>query len=261
MSRVILITGGSSGIGMAAAQLLSSQGDTVWELSRHDAGLPGIRHISVDLRDETRLAAAIAEIGAASGHIDVLINNAGMGISGPLELTELDAARRLFELDFFAAAACVKYALPWLRAAGAGAKIINISSVAAVFAIPYQAYYSAAKAAVSALTLALANELRGFDISVSALLPGDVQTGFTAAREKSDAAGLYPQAAAAVAAMERDEQQGTAPDIIAARIAQLSRKKRLKPFYSCGFKYQFFLFLGKILPSGVANSIVNKMYS
>lgn len=260
MAKVIVLTGGSSGIGQAAARLLAEQGNLVYELSRSGGEARNIRHLTVDLAKEAEIAQAFACIGREAGHIDALINNAGMGISGPVELTESQEARCLFDIDFFSAFLCAKYALPWLRAAGSGARIINISSVAAVFALPYQAFYSAAKAAVSSLTLSLGNELRGFGIQVAALLPGDVRTGFTAVRRKVGGDSLYPGAEQAVAVMERDETEGMAPEILAARIAQLVGKKRLKPFYCCGFKYQFFIFLGRVLPASLANAIVRKMY-
>lgn len=260
MSRIVVITGGSSGIGLAAAQAFAKAGDRVYELSRSGADAESIRHIQADLADEAQIESAFAAIGAEAGRIDILINNAGWGISGPLETTDSAAARQLFDIDFFAAFLCAKYALPWLRQAGSGAKIINISSVAAVFAIPYQSFYSAAKAAVNALTFSLANELRGFDIGVTALMPGDVASNFTANRQKQDDSGLYPAAEGAVAAMERDEKAGMQPEKIAARLLAIAAKPKVKPLYSCGFKYQFFLFLGKILPCDTVNYIVSKMY-
>ncbi len=260
MSRVVVITGGSSGIGKALVERLSRAGDTVYELSRSGADSEGVRHLSVDLTDEAQIVAALAEIGRREDHIDLLVNNAGMGISGAVETTAAADAKRLFDVDFFAAFLCSKYALPLLRPVGG--RIINVSSVAAVYSIPFQAFYSAAKAAVNALTLAMANELRGSGVQVAAFMPGDVKTGFTAAREKnSDGAEQYgARLQRAVAVMEHDEQNGMAPETLAAAIDAFSRKKKMKPLKSCGFQYQLFLFLGKLLPQRLINFIVSRMY-
>ena len=185
MQRVVVISGGSSGIGKALTELYIAQGDQVYELSRSGMDRPGLVHLTVDLRQEAQIAAAIERIGREAGRIDLLLNNAGMGVSGALERTESAQARLLFDVDFFAVYLCCKYALPWLRQSTDG-RIITTSSVAAVFSIPYQSFYSAAKAAVNAMTLALANEVRPFGIQVAAFLPGDVRTGFTTARIKDE---------------------------------------------------------------------------
>lgn len=112
MQRVVVISGGSSGIGKALADLYIEQGDQVYELSRSGTDRPGLTHLTVDLRKETQIAAAMERIGQESGRIDLLLNNAGMGISGALERTESDQARLLFDVDFFAVYLCCKYALP-----------------------------------------------------------------------------------------------------------------------------------------------------
>ena len=132
MTKVIVLTGGSSGIGQAAAKLLAEQGNLVYELSRSGKDGENIRHLTVDLAEEAEIARAFARIGQEAGHIDVLINNAAMGIAGPVELTGSPEARYLFDINFFGVFLCAKYALPWLRAGGSGARIINISSVAEI---------------------------------------------------------------------------------------------------------------------------------
>lgn len=261
MQRVVVISGGSSGIGKALADLYIEQGDQVYELSRSGTDRPGLTHLTVDLRKETQIAAAMERIGQESGRIDLLLNNAGMGISGALERTESDQARLLFDVDFFAVYLCCKYALPWLRQSTDG-RIINTSSVASVFSIPYQSFYSAAKAAVNGLTLALANEVRPFRIQVAAFLPGDVRTGFTAARLKDEADDpLYGERMSkAVSTMEKDERNGISPAAIAKAIYRQSRKKHMKPLKSYGLQYQAFLLLGRLLPTRLANYVVGKMY-
>lgn len=261
MQRVTVISGGSSGIGKALAARFASAGDIVYELSRSGKDGPGVKHITVDLRQEEEIIRAMEQIGREQGRIDLLLNNAGMGISGALEMTESEDARCCFDVDFFGVFLCCKYALPWLRNSQDG-RIISTSSVAAVFAIPYQSFYSAAKAAVNAMSLALANELRPFGIQVAAFMPGDVRTGFTQGRRKNELGEeLYGQRIRkAVSNMERDEQKGMSPQRIAEAMYRLSCKRSMKPLKTCGLQYQLFLFLGKILPARLANFVVGKMY-
>lgn len=261
MERIAVITGGSSGIGRETARLLSSHGYRVYELSRSGKDTAGIRHITTDLTDSSALKAAFRQIGEAAGKIDLLINNAGFGISGATEFTSLEDARRLFDVNFFGMLACIQNALPLLRNSSC-ARIVNISSVAAVFAIPFQSFYSASKASVNMLTLALRNELKPFQISVCCLMPGDVKTGFTASRKKQeDGQALYGAAIQrAVSAMERDEANGMAPEAIAKAVFRITQKRSVKPIYTAGAQYRLFVFLGKLLPYRLANWIVGKMY-
>ena len=213
------------------------------------------------MTDDASVQSAVGRVLAEQGRIDVLVNNAGFGISGAAEFTSTAAMQRQFDVNFFGMARCTRAVLPAMRAQGAG-RILNLSSVAAALPIPFQAFYSAVKAAVSAFSLALQNEVRPYGIRVSALLPGDVKTGFTAAREKSGAgADVYPAMARSVAGMERDEQGGMAPAAIGKRLLAISKKKRPKGLYSCGLQYQFFLFLARALPVRLSNWIVGKMYA
>lgn len=117
------------------------------------------------------------------GRIDILINNAGFGISGAVEFTQTEEAMRLFDVNFFGMVRMTEKVIPYMRENGGG-RIVNISSVAAVVPIPFQTYYSASKAAISSYSMALANEVGRFGIRVSAIMPGDISTGFTDARKK-----------------------------------------------------------------------------
>ena len=186
MSKVAVVTGGTSGIGRATALALKDAGYTVYELSRRAEGVEGLHHISADVTDQQAVNDAVAQIMEAEGHIDVLVNNAGFGISGAIEFTETTEAKALFDVNFFGMVNMNRAVVPLMRQAGRG-RIVNLSSVAAPVPIPFQAYYSATKAAVNAYTMALANELRPFGVTVCAVMPGDIHTGFTAARRKVSA--------------------------------------------------------------------------
>ena len=258
--KTVVITGGSSGIGAATAELLAEKGWQVFELSRSGVDRENIRHIHCDLTKSEDITAAFQQIAKAMPQLDLLINNAGMGVSGATELLEEDQVRRLMNIDVLAPWLCCKAALPLLRPAKG--RIINISSVAAVYAIPYQSFYTAAKAAINGLTQALSLELAPFGVSVTALMPGDVKTGFTAARIKNnEGKDIYGESiAASLAVMEHDEEMGMEPRKLAEKVLQLAEKRKVKPFYSCGFKYQLFLFLGKLLPCSLVTKILGMMY-
>ena len=179
--KIAIVTGGTSGIGKATALALRGAGYTVYEFSRREAGVEGLHHIRADITDETQVRAAVQQVMDAEGQIDVVVNNAGFGISGAVEFTDTADAQRLFNADFFGMVRVNRAVIAHMRAAGRG-RIVNLSSVAGPLPIPFQTYYSAAKAAVNAYTMALANELRPFGITVCAVQPGDIHTGFTAAR-------------------------------------------------------------------------------
>ena len=157
MSEIAVITGGTSGIGRATALYLRDAGYTVYELSRREQGVEGLHHIRCDITDEGQVRSAVAEIMDRAGRIDVLVNNAGFGISGAVEFTDTAEAQRLLDVNFFGMVRMNKAVIPHMRQAGRG-RIVNLSSVAAPCPIPFQAYYSAGKAAVNAYTMALANE-------------------------------------------------------------------------------------------------------
>lgn len=260
--KVALVTGGSSGIGKAVCLRLLSEGYTVYEFSRREADVSEVNHVSCDITDEVCVNASVERVVARSGRIDLLVNNAGFGISGAVEFTDVEEAKKQFNVNFFGSVTVIKAVVAHMRKQGGG-KIINISSVAAELSIPYQAFYSAGKAAINSLTLALRNELKRFNINVCALMPGDVCTGFTEKREKSVVGDeVYGGSIErAVSAMEHDELNGMRPERLAAKVFCVAKKRRVKPFYTCGFKYGLFLVLAKLLPSRISNAVVGKLYS
>ena len=260
-NQVILITGGSSGIGLAAAKKLRESGARVYEISRRGVENEGIFHIGADVTDGDAVETAVRQIIEKEGRIDVLINNAGYGISGAVEFTSPEEAEKLFRVDFFGMVRVIRAVLPHMREAGRG-RIVNISSVAARIPIPFQAYYSAAKAAVSAYTAALDAEMKPFGVRAVAVLPGDIRTGFTAAREKQhEGDALYHgRISRSVAKMEHDEEYGMAPETAAKVIARAALATHPKHSYAVGGKYGFFLFLQKMLPERLVAALVRWLY-
>lgn len=258
---IVVLTGGTSGIGRATAQALLARGCTVYELSRRVEGLAGTRHFQADVTCEESLAAAIHAIMEEAGHIDVLINNAGFGISGAMEFTEISEAQRQFDVLLFGMMRLNKLVIPHMRKHGGG-RIVNLSSVAAVAPIPFQACYSAAKAAVNAYTMALANELRPFGISVCCVQPGDISTGFTDARQKSiQGDEIYGgRISRSVAKMERDERHGMSAEQAGQFLSRVALRRRCKPICTIGFSYRCICLLIHLLPAAAENKLLYWLY-
>ncbi len=262
MSKVAIVTGGSSGIGLCAAQSLLEQGCRVYIISRHPFTLKGASHICADVTDEQQVQEAVAQVLGHEKHVDLLVNCAGFGISGAVEFTELADAKKQMDVNFFGMVNMSKAVLGPMRKQGSG-RIVNISSVAAPVAIPFQTYYSASKAAINAYTCALANEVRPYGISVCAIQPGDIATGFTAARKKSELgdAEYGGRISRSVAVMEHDEQNGMKPETAGKYIARICMKKKVKPLYTIGFSYKCVCLLVKLLPCGLLNRLVGMIYA
>ncbi len=260
MTKVAAITGASSGIGRETAKHFARKGWKVYNLSRRPSGEAGVTDIAADVTAEEDIKIAFAQIQAESGRLDLLVNNAGFGISGAVEFTELSDARSQFDVNFFGTLNCIKVALPLLKESQG--RIICISSAAAVFAIPFQSFYSATKAAINILVCSLANELKPFKVSICALQLGDVKTDFTGSRVQSYAGDdVYGGAIGrSVAVMEKDEQSGMSPVTIAAAIYKTAHRRKLKPIYTVGTMYKLFVFLNKLLPNSFVNFIIGKMY-
>ena len=241
--------------------LFAERGWRVFELSRHGQSHDGITHVTCDVCDSTSAQKAIQEVMTQTDRIDVVISNAGYGISGSIEFTDITAAQHQMDVNFMGAVRFTQAVLPVLRQQKSG-RIIYTSSVAAILAVPYQSFYSASKAAINAFALALANEVREFGISVSVMMPGDVSTGFTDARDKSTAGEeVYRHANKAISTMERDERGGMKPIQMAKLFYHIATCHSPRPQYVGGFQYRVFCFLDRILPKRFVNWIEGKMYS
>lgn len=262
MGKVAVITGGTSGIGMHTALCLLENGYTVYELSRRAEGVDGMHHIRTDVTDEQSVQDAVAQILAEQGQIDLVVNNAGFGISGAVEFTDTAEAQRQLDVNFFGMVRMNRAVIAPMRQRGCG-RIVNLSSVAAPIPIPFQAYYSASKAAINAYTKALANELRPYGVTVCAVQPGDIKTGFTAARRKTvEGDTVYGgRISRSVTRMEHDEQTGMDPAKAGAFIAKVAMKNSHKPIYTIRIDYQLFTFLVKVTPARFLNWLVYLVYA
>lgn len=272
--KTAVVTGGSRGLGRAICLELARGGANVMlcyagnEAAANETVAAceslGAKAVAIrcDVSKEDEVKALMDAALKTFGRIDILVNNAGFGISGAVEFTSTEDAKSLFDVNFFGMVNMNRQVVPIMREAGHG-RIVNLSSVAAPCPIPFQAYYSAGKAAVNAYTMALANELRPFGITVCAVQPGDIHTGFTAARVKTmegdDAYG--GRIGRSVQRMEHDEQNGMDPAKAGAFIARVAMKRRPKPIYTIRLDYQFFVFLTRILPGRTLNWLIGLLYA
>lgn len=274
--KVVLVTGASSGIGKAVAERLAQDGYTVYGTSRKApvsdkpehgfkaGGMSGtLEMIQLDVRSEDSAKKAVEYVVEKEGTIDILINNAGVGIAGSVEDTAVEEALWQFETNFFGTHRMCRHVIPVMREKGKGL-IINISSVASIFAIPYQAMYSASKRALEAMTEALRMELEPFGIKAALVLPGDTKTGFTGNRQFAEAANdrsaYRDRCRKAVEVMVRDETTGPGPKVVADAVACVITKRNPPVRVVVGFKYKAFAFLQRILPSRLVLYILSKMY-
>ncbi|MBQ9680193.1 MAG: SDR family oxidoreductase [Ruminococcus sp.] len=260
--KVAVVTGGSSGIGRATANSLLMKGCTVYELSRRDKPQSGIRHLTADVTDEEQVRAAVGEVIDREGQIDILVNNAGYGISGAAEMTSSADAHAQLELNLYGMDNVTRAVLPHMREKGNG-RIICVSSIAGILPIPFQLWYSVSKSAIAAYVLALQNEVRPYGITVCAVLPGDIATGFTDARQKNDCdnSDYSGRVRRSVATMEKDERGGMSPDKAGKYIAKLAMKKHTRPLKAIGLSYKAVAVLTKLLPRSLSNYLVGKIYA
>lgn len=178
---VVLITGGSSGIGLATVRRLAEAGDQVFYASRKPSAVPlagDVTHVPLDLADPQACDAAVQSVLDKAGRLDVLINNAGTAVLAPLEEGGDAEAHRTFEVNVFGPMRLIRAALPIMRAQGGG-RIINVTSVNDIAPAPFGGWYSASKAALASLSTVLGAELQGSGIFVTVVAPGLFVTGMS----------------------------------------------------------------------------------
>jgi len=175
----VLVTGASSGIGAAAAQLLSERGFEVFGTSRRPEqlgpGAPDVHWVAMDVCDEESVREGVAQVLSAVPRLDALVCNAGFGIFGSVEEVSIAAAKEQFETNFFGTLRTLRATVPHMREAGRG-RIAIVGSLAGRAPIPFQVHYSASKSAVDALAVGLRNELQPLGVRVSLIEPGDIDT-------------------------------------------------------------------------------------
>ena len=194
--------------------------------------MEGVTYLQADVQNDAQIAAAFDQMmKLTDGCIDVFINNAGIGIGGPIEFCKIEDVQKQMDVNFMGMVRWLSHVVPAMRKQGFG-KILCISSIGGLIGLPYQGAYSASKFAMEGFCDALRLELRKSGVSVSLIEPGDFSTGFTATRKSVNiemASDAYPSYARSLASIENDENNGLKPDYLASRICRIVEKK--KPAY------------------------------
>jgi NAD(P)-dependent dehydrogenase (short-subunit alcohol dehydrogenase family) len=263
---VVLVTGASSGIGRACADLLAAGGCRVYGASRTAPGVeapwPSLR---MDVGDEASVAEGVAHVLEREGRIDAVVNCAGFGIAGAVEDTSIEEAQGQFDTNFFGVLRVCRAVLPSMRARRSGT-IVNVSSIAGLVSLPFQAFYSASKFALEGMTEALRMEVRPFGIHVVLVEPGDTRTRFTANRRKTSGsmceASAYRTAfAEAMGRVENEEQGGVDPTPVARVVARVVKASAPDLRYTVGPTMQRLAPLIRgVLPFSVYEKMMRKHY-
>ncbi len=260
--KVVLVTGASSGIGKALAARLVNDGCEVFGAARSHIEQPGVRAIRMDVDDDTSVTAGVARILDEAGRIDVLVNNAGIGIAGSVEETLISEARKQMETNFFGTLRVTKAVLPIMRRRRTGL-IINVGSVGGIMGIPFQGLYTASKFAMEGLSEVIHLETSKYGIRTVVVEPGDVQTGFTAARRIHEAHknSEYPWFGWAVETISYDENHGLLPEYVAEKIARIVAKRSPRFRYVVSLPSQkLTVILYRMLPYRVFAPILQSHY-
>lgn len=263
--KVIIVTGASSGFGKAIAERLAAAGHTVYGLCRRPMSHPNIHYLQADIRDTERIPALAKEIHDREGRIDVLVNNAGMGIGGALELTTWDEIRLQMETNFYGCVNLCQAVLPYMRQQRQG-RIINVSSIAGIEGIPYQGFYSCSKFAIEGFSESLSTEVNRFGIRVVLVEPGDFATGFTAERVKSQATlddpDYGPVFRQVMAKFESDEGGGLKPDYMARKVQRIIDMRRPDLRYCvANFEQRLSVLLKRLIPGNWNVAILRSYYN
>lgn len=266
VKKVILITGISSGFGKATASQLIKCGHTVYGTVRKSFDEnPAVNVLFMDLLNPGSIAAGVKEILEKEGRIDVLLNNAGMHSGGPLETLPEDYIRKQFETNFFGLVELTRQVLPAMRKQGSGT-VINVGSIGGLMGLPFQGYYSASKFAVEGFSEALRMEVKQFGIQVVVINPGDFHTNNTANRrsflaDAEDSDAYATQFGKALSVIEKDENNGWNPEILARKMVKIVNNKNPRQRYIiASFEQKLAVFIKKILPGKIFTKILADHY-
>lgn len=264
MSKVVLVTGASSGLGRATASLLANKGYRVYGTSRTSLDIDNVVGIVMDVTNLTSVHDGIKSIIDIEGHIDVVVNNAGMGIAGAIELATEEEIHQQMQTNFMGVVHVCRSVLPFFRKQGSGI-FIQISSIGGRIGLPYQGYYSCSKFAIEGFSEALASETSQFGIKTVIIEPGDFATNFTARRTKSEntmANSDYSKSfSRAIGVAEQEENNGLKPVKVAQTIERIIRSKNPKLRYVvANTEQRMSLILKSLLPDRWFVKILSRYY-
>jgi NAD(P)-dependent dehydrogenase (short-subunit alcohol dehydrogenase family) len=271
-ARAALVTGCSSGIGRATALTLADRGFTVYATARRpetlaDLAARGLRILALDVTDEDSMVAAVRAVETEHGHVEVLVNNAGYALQGPVEDTSMEAVRAQFETNVFGLVRLTQLALPAMRAAGRG-RIINVGSMGGRFTFPGGGFYHASKHAVEALSDALRLEVAPFGVRVVLVQPGPVRSAFVDAAVDTVASGEGPYAEFRQALVDRyrEAYDGRAsnlevsPEKVADVIAGAATASHPRARYAVGAMARTLITTRRLLPDVAWDRVVRSVW-
>ncbi len=261
--RTAIVTGASSGIGRASAEALARAGFTVFGTSRriaHD-GPVGVSMLVCDVTDDEAVDALVSTVLSQTGRIDLLVNNAGIGLQGGAEESSVDQVKALFEVNLFGVVRMTNAVLPSMRLRGAG-RIINIGSILGVIPAPYSAHYSAVKHAVEGYSESLDHEVRAFNIRVSVIEPAFIRTVFDQnGLEPDSLVHDYAPARAGVEALLRDVMpKADPPEVVADAVLKAATDDRPQRRYTAGKAARQVSLLRRFAPAGVFDKVLRKQF-
>lgn len=260
VSKVALIIGASSGIGEAVAHELLKQNYIVYNGSRSRAHNEQIINITVDVVNDEAIRRALRIVWEAEHRIDVFIYSAGFSMSTPLEYVDFSDVYYLYQVNLFGLMVFMKYLIPLFKIQGGG-RIIGIGSMGSIIPIPYDSYYSSAKAALNLFLQTQAIELKRFKIFITSVLPGGVRTNFTFKRKEYWIdTQKYPDFNDAGYVLGDLEQKGMSPIKVARKIVNILNRKKPPIILLIGLKNRLLYSLAIIVPPRWLNNIVYKKY-
>ena len=261
--RTAIVTGASSGIGHASAEALARAGFTVFGTSRKAAneGPAGVRMLVCDVTDDESVASLVSAVLSETGRIDLLVNNAGIGMFGGAEESSVSQSQALFDTNLFGVMRMTNAVLPAMRKRGEG-RVINIGSILGLVPAPYAAHYAAAKHAVEGYSESLDHEVRAFNIRVSVIEPAFVRTVFDQNGMTPDSVVKdYDQARAGVAALLRDVMpKADRPDVIAKVVVDAATDKRPRRRYTAGKAARLVSLLRRFAPAETFDRTIRKQF-
>jgi len=265
MQKVVLITGGSSGIGKATAKLLAESGYRVYAAARRlekmsDLKSAGINVIEMDVTDDQSMVNGVNQIIAIEGKVDILVNNAGFGQYGAIEDVSMADARYQLEVNLFGLARLTQLVLPKMREQHYG-KIVNISSTGGKVAAPVGGWYHASKFALEGLSDSLRMEVKQFGIDVIVIEPGGVKTEWGEiavgnAIKSSENSAYKKLVASAQKINETEGAKGAAPIVIAEVIKEAVEAPKPKTRYAKGHLAKPILFMRKLLSDSALDRVI-----
>lgn len=262
MRRTAVVTGASRGIGRVTAERLVKKGYRVYGLCRKvPKEKAGIRFISCDVSRKAQVEKAFGKILEWEKQIHVLVNNAGMGISGAVEFATEEEIEKQLSVNLKGSIFCSQAVIPAMRKAGQG-RILFVSSLAAIFPLPFQSFYSVSKAGVNAFSDALGIELAPFHIQTCTLMLNDVKTEFTDYREKCfEGNEIYQgRIARSVGKMEASERQGMEPETVAETVIRLLSKRRMPSHATAGTASRLLTLADRLLPAEFVLRLLAVLY-